>query len=241
MSLLNELEKERYRRDAHAYVFEALRTKDEHAVSLGIDTMRRFPDEPYLHAVLDELLVSAKLLKPQDARWSLDGGTPLKFLEHLYSTGIYFVEKSRHVMLTWINCAYLNWRARRDPHQLIIVQSKREEDAAALVYDKEPDQGRISFLEWSLPDHLRMAKLPSGGKYCHLYYPNGSHIWGIPEGGHIIRSHNPSVVFSDEAAFQPEFGKAYTAALPAITHGGQFIAVSSAEPSEFMMLVEAET
>jgi len=85
---------------------------------------------------------------------------------------------------------------------------------------------------------IRLAKFPS--KYCHLYFPNGSHILGIPEGGHIIRSHNPSVLFSDEAAFQPEFGKAYTAALPAITHGGQLIVVSSAEVSEFQQLVEGD-
>ncbi len=241
MSLLHELEKEHYRRDAHAFIFEAIRTKDEHAVSQGKDPVQSFPDELCMHGLIDDYLVSAKLLLPQDAHYSLETGTPIEFLIHIYQTGIYFVEKSRHVLATWLSCGYLLWRARRDPHQLLIVQSKREEDAAALVYDKEPDLGRISFLEWSLPEHLRVAKLPSGGKYCHLYFPNGSHIWGIPEGGHIIRSHNPSVVFSDEAAFQPEFGKAYTAALPAITHGGQLIVVSSAEPSEFMQLVEAET
>jgi phage FluMu gp28-like protein len=94
-------------------------------------------------------------------------------------------------------------------------------------------------LEASLPEELKMTKFPTSGKYCHIYFNNGSHIWGIPEGGHIIRSHNPSVLFSDEAAFQPEFGKAFTAALPAITHGGQLIVVSSAEVSEFMQLVEA--
>lgn len=237
MSVLHELEKEHYRRDAHAFVFEAIRTKDEHDIG---SPLKNFPNEICLRATLDDYLVSAKLKTPKEARYSLDAGTDPAWLQHIYDTGILFIEKSRHVMATWLTCAYILWRARSFPHQLIIVQSKREEDAAALVYDKEPDQGRISFLEWSLPEHLRVARLPSGGKYCHLYFPNGSHIWGIPEGGHIIRSHNPSVVFSDEAAFQPEFGKAYTAALPAITHGGQLIVVSSAEPSEFMQLVEAE-
>lgn len=237
MSLAHDIERERYRRDAHAFVFEAIRTKDEHDLR---SPTKHFPDELCLRATLDDYLVSAKLKEPQDAKWSLETGTDIESLKHLYRTGIYFMEKSRHVMATWLTCAYLLWRARAFPHQLIMVQSKREDDVAALVYDKEPDQGRISFLEWSLPEHLRIAKLPSGGKYCHLYFPNGSHIWGIPEGGHIIRSHNPSVVFSDEAAFQPEFGKAYTAALPAITNGGQLIVVSSAEPSEFQQLVEAE-
>lgn len=237
MSLANELAKERYRRDAHAFVFEALRTKDEHNLETPVGN---FPDELSMRAILDDYLVSAKLLKPDQAQYSLSAGTPLSFLEHIHRTGIYFIEKSRHVMATWLTCGYLLWRARAFPHQLILVQSKREEDVAALVYDKEPDQARISFLEWALPPELRLVELPAMAKYCHLYFPNGSHIWGIPEGGHIIRSHNPSVLFSDEAAFQPEFGKAYTAALPAITHGGQLIVVSSAEPSEFMLLVEGD-
>ena len=237
MNLQQTLEKERYRRDAHAFVFEACRTKDEHDMD---NPRKRFPDELCHRSNLDLYLVSAKILAPEAAKYALEAGIAPEFLEHIYNSGILFIEKSRHVMATWVTCAYLLWRARRFPHQLIMVQSKREEDVAALVYDKEPDQGRISFLEWALPPHLRVAELPKGGKYCHLYFPNGSHIWGIPEGGHIIRSHNPSVVFSDEACFQPEFGKAYTAALPAITHGGQLIVVSSAEPSEFQTLVEAE-
>lgn len=235
--LSSDLLKERYRRDAHAFIFEGLRTKDEHDLRSPV---KPFPDELYLRATLDDYLVSARLLLPADAKWSLEAGTPLSWLQHVYVSGIIFTEKSRHVMATWLTCAYLLWRARSLPHQLILVQSKREEDVAALVYDKEPDQARISFLEWALPEELRLVKFPAAGKYCHIYFPNGSHIWGIPEGGHIIRSHNPSVLFSDEAAFQPEFGKAYTAALPAITHGGQLIVVSSAEVSEFMQLVEAQ-
>lgn len=240
MSLLESLEKEACRRDAHRFIFSALRTKDEHAASQGREAVLPFPDELCLRATVDDYLVSAKLMEPIDARYSLEAGTPLEQLEHWYRTGIYFTEKSRHVMATWITCAYLLWRARAFPHQLIIVQSKREEDAAALVYDKEPGIGRISFMEDSLPAHLKVCVFPKDGKWCHIYVPNGSHIWAIAEGGHVIRSHNPSVVFSDEAAFQPEFGRAYTAALPAITHGGQLICVSTAEVGEFMTLCETD-
>ena len=229
------LKDELYRRDAHAFIFGELRTKDEHNKE---NPVGRFPDEPCLRATLDDYLVGGKIIKPREAKYSLAAGTPIEHLEHLSTRGISFTEKSRHVMATWLTCAYICWRARYIPFQLIMVQSKREEDVAALVYDKEPDQARISFLEWALPVELQRARFPQAGKYCHIYYPNGSHIWGIPEGGHIIRSHNPSLIFSDEAAFQPEFSKAYTAALPAITHGGQLIVVSSAEPSEFMKLVE---
>lgn len=233
----NQFEIQRCRRDPQYFIFSVLRTKDEHDV---LDSCKKFPDELSLRAMLDDYLVSGKFFKPEEAVYSIRAGTSHDFLKHIYETGIYFVEKSRHIMATWLTCAYLLWRARSYPHQLIMVQSKREEDAAMLVYDKEPDQARISFLEWALPDELKVLKLPQAGKYCNLYFPNGSKIQAIPEGGHIIRSHNPSVLFSDEAAFQMEFGKAYTAALPAITHGGQLIVVSSAEPSTFQQLVEGD-
>ena len=72
-----------------------------------------------------------------------------------------------------------------------------------------------------------------------MIFPNGSQVWAIPEGGAMIRSNTPTVVFSDESAFQEEFGHSYTAALPAIKGGGQYLSVSSAEPSEFQQLVGA--
>lgn len=237
MSVEHELEKEALRRDAHRFIFSYIRTKDEHDLWSPV---KHFPDEECLRATIDCYLVSGKLLKPEAAQYALAIGLELDFLRHIYESGILFIEKSRHVIATWTTCAYLLWRARAFPHQLIMVQSKREEDAAALVYDKEPGQGRISFLEQSLPAHLRMCEQPKNSKYCHMYFSNGSHLWAIPEGGGIIRSHNPSVIFSDECCFQPEFGNAYTAALPAITHGGQLICVSSAYPGEFQALCESD-
>ena len=108
-----------------------------------------------------------------------------------------------------------------------------------MVFTKDPFFARISFLETHLPKALQTLTFPKAGAYGHLYCPNGSHVWAIPEGGDIIRSQTPSVVCSDEAAFQPEFGSAVTAALPAIKGGGQLIAVSSAEPGTFQELVEA--
>jgi len=225
------------RRSAHHYVFgdhcgKHLVTKDEHTPE---NPAKPFPDNDYLKILLECYLISAKLLKPKDAKYV----DPDVDLEKLYQSGIICIEKSRQIMATWLTCAYLSWRARYYPHQLIMVQSKREEDAANLVFNKDPHLARISYVESNLPKHLKMVRFPSGGSYAHLYYPNGSHIWGIPEGGDIIRSNTPSVVFSDEAAFQPQFGQSYTAAMPAIKGGGQYIAVSSAEPGEFQTLVES--
>lgn len=229
---------ERCKRDPHYCIFEAgvLYTKDEHDAEHPV---KLAPDRPYLRAMLDVLLVSGRLMAPERAAWALAAGVPPAELEFLARSGLLFIEKSRDMFATNIVCCYLLWRARAFPYQLLMVQSKREEDAAMLVYKKEPRVAKISFMEDRLPPPLRLTTWPRSGADCRLYFDNGSQVWAIPEGGDVIRSQHPSVILSDEAAFQPAFGAAYTAALPAVKGGGQFIALSSANPGEFATLVGA--
>lgn len=234
------LDFEMCRRSCHHFIFgdhlgTRLKTKDEHDTEHPIKEIK---EDEYLKVLLDLLLVSGKLIKPNEALFARAAGADEDFLEFSHNSSVIFIEKSRHVFATWLVLIYLLWRAKFMPHQLLIVQSKREDDAANLVFNKETHIGRMSFLETHLPPHLRTMDFPKAGSYCHLFIPNGSHVWAIPEGGDIIRSNNPSVIFSDEAAFQAEFGNAYTAAIPAIKGGGQLVAVSSANPGEFQNLVE---
>ncbi len=238
-SPLWKIYQERARRDAHFFIFDSgfLHTKDEHDL---LHPSKPMPDEPCLRVLLDFMLVSGRLLKPSEARWALDLGYSEDFLSQLQRTAIMFVEKSRQVMMTWLSCCYLLWRARSFKHQLILVQSKREDDAANLVFTKEPTMARISYMESTLPAPMRVVPWPKGGAYGHLYFPNGSHVWAVAEGGSIIRSNTPSVVFSDEAAYQDDFDNAFTAALPAISGGGQGLFISSANPGSFCNLVEGD-
>jgi uncharacterized protein (DUF2249 family) len=233
------LEVERCRRSAHFLIFDSkyIFTKDEHDT---VNPVKNVPDTPYLRATLDCLLVSGRLMAPEDARYALAADLGLEFLTTLYRKGVLFIEKSRDVFATNLVCCYLLWRVRAFPHQLVMVQSKREEDAAPLVFVKEPEFGRLSFMEDHLPKHLRMTMWPRSGAYARLYFENGSQVWGVPEGGDVIRSNHPSVIFSDESCFQPEFANSYTAAIPAVQGGGSYIALSSANPGEFCNLVNAE-
>ena len=237
-SALNALEMERCRRSAHYFIFDSgrLLTKDEHDVDCPV---KAFPKDDYLRVLLDFLLVSGRLIRPEKAEWALKFGYSLEFLQQLHASGIVMIEKSRQILGTWIVAAYLLWRGKFRAHQLILIQSKREEDAANIVFNKEATSARISFMEYNLPKHLQTVPFPKGCSYGHFHFPNGSHEWAIPEGGDIIRSNTSSVVAADEAAFQPEFGNSFTAALPAIKGGGQYIGLSSAEPGEFQSLVEA--
>lgn len=235
VAALKALERERMTRDAHWFLFDsgACVTRDEHDFEHPV---KPIPDLPYLRAVLDLLLVSGGLLDPTRAVHALVAGGTGPYLRYLAQARVLFVEKSRQMLVSWMVCAYLLWRGKAKAHQLILVQSKKEEDAANLVYaGQDMVNARMSFIESRLPRHLQSITHKA---YAHLYDQNGTHWWGIPEGGSIIRSNVPSVLFSDEAAFQPEFGKAYTAALPAVKGGGQLIAVSSAEVGDFCDLIE---
>ena len=235
-SAADQLEVEACRRDAHRFIFTHLKTKDEHD---QVNPLKPFPDLLYLRSLLDALLVSGHLIQPAQARYALEVGHSELWLQGLASSGILMTEKSRQVMATWLCCAYLLWRAKFLDHQLILVQSKREDDAANLVFNKEPFVARMSCMEMLLPQFLKTLTFPRCASYSQLVFPNGSRVWGIPEGSDIIRSNTASVIFSDEACFQPEFGGAFTAALPATKGGGQFVAISSAEPGTFAELVEA--
>ncbi len=157
-------------------------------------------------------------------------------LNYMLVGDILFIPKSRQVMMTWTVCIYVLWLSKRYDYRLSFVQSKKEEDAGVLVFSggktQNWDTARISFLESHLPEWLR-DDVQASSKPSRLVFPNGSIIEGIPEGGDMIRSKTPSLVFSDEAAFQPEFSDAYTAMLPLVKHGGQLIALSSANPGFF--------
>lgn len=247
--MIEDLERELCSKDAHTFIFgleikgarrHFVLTKDEHDIEHPV---KPFPDEPAYRAYVDLLLISGGFLPATQATHALAWGFDPAHLQRLYETHILFLEKSRQVMMTWLTCAYLLWRVKYHAYQLVLIQGKRAQDMDAIVCDREgdTDNGRIAFMESHLPPHLRHVDFGKKGtsKQRHLEFPNGSEIIGIPQGRSIIRSRTPSVLFSDEAAFQPEFDDAYGAALPAINGGGQGIFISSMELSPFTMLTEA--
>jgi hypothetical protein len=189
-----------------------VRTKDEHDAD---NPVKPFPLKDYTAHILSEFL----------------------------KEDIVFLPKSRQIMITWLCCAHILWQAKSTPHRLLFIQSKKEEDAANLVFNggrsgNDWNNARISFIESNLPWWLQEEKGTLDSSYGKLMFGNGSKIWGIPQGGDMIRSYTPSLVISDEAAFQPEFGGAYLAILPAIKHGGKMIAVSSANQGFFADIVK---
>lgn len=182
-----------------------VKTKDEHDAAHPV---KSFPIKPYVGDVFREIKAAE----------------------------ILFLPKSRQLMVTWICCIYCLWLAKAFAHRLIYIQGKKEGDSAALVFNggksRNWDTARISFIESHLPDWLR-DDVEASSSPSRLLFPNGSIIEAIPQGGDMVRSKVPSLVFSDEAAFQPEFADAYTAMLPVCKQGGKLVAVSSANPGFF--------
>jgi hypothetical protein len=214
-------------------------TRDEHDAE---NPLKPFPDHKYLRVVSDLFLVAGHDILPSQAEYAIEWGISAEHLQHAYDTGKIAIEKSRQLMITWICLAYILWRAKFHEHQLIMVQSKRAEDADALVCRRENDQNaRLCILEDNLPPFLRTIDFLAKGSALKgvLNFPTQTTIQAIPEGGAKIRSYTPTIVMSDEAAFQPEFGEAYKAVLPAVQNGGLAIFVSSAEVSAFQQMVGA--
>ena len=89
--------------------------------------IKPFPDKPYLREVIDIVHKSDSL----------------------------FIPKSRQIRMSWVMVLYALWVALFFPHQSIFIQSKKEEDAAALVFDKKIENSRMSFVYFHLPDWLK--------------------------------------------------------------------------------------
>lgn len=153
-----------------------------------------------------------------------------------------WVPKSRRLMLTWTKTAHMVWQAMFTPAYHGFIQSNKEKDADFLV------QEMARFIWEHLPVWMRWVAMrgepTAHSKWLELNLPNGSKIWGVPQGPDVFRQYTPSEVFVDEAAKQPEFEKAVTAIMPFAEKNTRLYFVSSArsdyQNAYFGEVVESE-
>ncbi len=192
-----------------------------------LEAMARAEEDPYFY-----LTTFAYTLDPHDQTH------PIKlFPKHPYikllceeflSNKLLLVEKSRQMTVTWTFVALCLWDAQFKKGRLVFFQSKKEEDANALVE-------RAKFIYEHQPEYFK-AKYPAKKPftYMKLEFPTQfSMIRATPQGAEQIRMHTSSVIFSDEMAFQEGARDAYAAAKPTIDGGGRFIGVSTANGKNF--------
>lgn len=148
------------------------------------------------------------------------------------------IEKSRQVMASWTLCSLYLHDTQFGRNRLNFIQSKKEEDSDRLV--------QRCFILWqNQPEFIRQAHVATYS-YCHLkFYRPGdegglpySEIWGIPQGGDVLRQHVGSGLFCDEGGFQLDLAASIAAAKPMLAGGGRLDIVSSANPGYFQELAE---
>lgn len=162
--------------------------------------IKPFPDRPYIRRAVDVWRDENLLLVP----------------------------KSRQIMASWTFVALYVHDTAYNVGRFNFFQSKKEEDADALL-----DRGEFILRlcpQWQLSAWEKT--------YCNLKFKEmESLIKAVPQGGHQLRMYTASGILIDEAAFQPELEDCWTALKPALDGGGRVTMVSSANPGFFERLV----
>jgi phage FluMu gp28-like protein len=155
------------------------------------------------------------------------------------SEKLMLVEKSRQMLVTWVMIACHLWDAQFHMGRRIFFQSKKENDANALV-------DRAKHIYDSYPDYIKPlieAQYPANKPMSYLkleFGKNKSLIQGTPQGADVIRQYTSSRIFSDEFAFQEKAEEAFIAAKPSLVGGGSFIGVSTPNFKNFFYLLKAD-
>lgn len=141
------------------------------------------------------------------------------------------IEKSRDMLATWLIVTLYTWDTIFHKGRQNIFQSENATktrdlvDRAYILYNNQP--------EWLKAVHpLTVAE--GGNRAGLIRIPSlQSEIIGFPAGADKIRQYHPSGIFSDEAAFNPNAGESFAAIKPAISGGGRYTCISSANPGWF--------
>ena len=179
----------------------------------------------------------ASPIKPMPDRDSL------RFLAREFQHGpdILFIAKSRQLMVSWLLSARAVWEILYHPHAWVCFQSKKEEDAAGMLYDTIPSKARASFIMSNLPVWMQVCAKQEGDEIRFVPYymdvktfsfgsitlPNGAMAQALAQGAAQIEGKVPSLFISDESTLQDEWADSWAAAMPCLSGGGRAIAVAT--------------
>jgi len=188
--------------------------------------------------VADPLVWMQKYTETKDSHWREHGAlSPYRpfpdlpyfrpLVEVFQKEPIFFIEKSRNMMLSWLCVGLFTHAAMTTPGIEVLFQSQKEEkafelvDYAKILYDRQRPELKEAF-----PLVKKLTSMADG----ELVFAHGSRIIGIPGGADQIRSYHPWGLFMDEAAFMPEAEGCYNNAVPVCK---KMIILSSAGPGWF--------
>ena len=129
--------------------------------------------------------------------------------------------KARQIGYSWLVAAYAVWRARSPAGAMVALISKGQLESRELA-------AKCAFVEAHLPDWLRVGATV---RVDDIAFPGGGKIMAFPSTPDAGVGFTFQVVIMDEAHFHPYAAQNYAAIRPTLSAGGQFIALSTADPS----------
>jgi hypothetical protein len=127
--------------------------------------------------------------------------------------------KDRQLGYSWLVAAYAVWRARNGA--LVALISKGQLEARELA-------AKCAFVEQHLPEWLRVKATI---RVDDISFAGDGKIMAFPSTPDAGVSFTFQLVIMDEAHFHPYAAQNFAAIQPTISAGGQFIALSTADPS----------
>lgn len=130
--------------------------------------------------------------------------------------------KARQLGLSWLTLCYLLWQMLFHPAAAVLIFSKRDEEAKALLCE------RLKEIHGLLPSWMQQKIRTSNDHTWTM--ANGSSAKAFPTTGG--RSYTGSYVLMDEADFMDKFGTILDAVQPTIDAGGQMIIISTTDKTK---------
>ncbi len=127
--------------------------------------------------------------------------------------------KDRQLGYSWLVAAFAVWKARGGAAVALI--SKGQLESRELL-------SKCAFVERYLPPHLQDHPT---ARVDDIRYKSGGSVMAFPSTPDAGVSFTFQVVIMDEAHFHPYAAENYAAIRPTLSAGGQFIALSTADPS----------
>lgn len=141
-------------------------------------------------------------------------------LARLFATNrLIIILKARQVGCSWLVAAYALWTAMYHPGSLVLLLSKGELEAKALLE-------KCSTIHQLLPPWLKVPA--KGGTTEMRFSAMGSKILALPSTKDAGRSETATLVIQDEAWFHEWLEDNYAAVSPTIDEGGQLVILSTA-------------
>jgi len=151
---------------------------------------------------------------------------------------VVFIAKSRTMMASWTVAGWCAYKMFTRPATRVVFQSEDQKRALDMVkYVKTLWDQSLK----ALKNRWRLANDSALNDFAReeLKMANGSACVGLVGNPDKVRSEHPTIYVADEAAFMTRFSSSFSAAMG--TRCLHSICLSSAEPGEFMDLVESAT